>query len=182
MTAEEERIFPREKTKAQEEPIQGPQELVNRLQEQVKQFLKRLGKDSQKSSLPPSSDRFARQKKTRSLRKASGKKAGGQTGHWGVTLTMSETPDEVRALPVSHCRHGQADLSGIAASSVERRQVVDVPEPRVQLTASRAEGTPCPHGHADTRAAFPRGVSAAVHQGPRVGTIAVYLLIQQRLP
>ena len=90
------------------------QEVVNQLTEQVKTLQERLAKDSHNSSLPPSSDRFTRQKKSRSLRKKSGKKAGGQLGHPGATLQMNEEPDDVIALPVTQCPHCQADLAPIA--------------------------------------------------------------------
>ena len=52
-----------------------------------------LAKDSHNSHLPPSSDRFHRQPK--SLRKRSGKQPGGQAGHTGNSLKLSETPDLV---------------------------------------------------------------------------------------
>lgn len=189
MTAEEELIQLRQKNSLLQEQIEAQQEQitallqqVTALTEQVKALQERLAKDSHNSSLPPSSDRFARQKKTRSLRKSSGKKSGGQTGHGGNTLSMSEHPDEVIALPVPHCQHCQADLGTIVAASIERRQVVDVPVPHVQITEYQAEGKQCPHCQGYTRAAFPTGVRAPVQYGPRVGAMAVYLLIQQLLP
>src|SRR6266581_5991526 len=63
------------------------------LSEQVQALQDQLKKDSHNSHLPPSSDRFHRQPK--SLRKSSGKKAGGQPGHPGNTLMQSPTPDVV---------------------------------------------------------------------------------------
>jgi transposase len=144
---------------------------------------KRLAKDSHNSSLPPSSDRFARQKKSRSLREKSSKKTGGQEGHQGRTLTMSQTPDEVIVLaPVTRCQHCQADLRAVAPERVERRQVVDVPEPHVLVTEYQGEWKGCPHCQGYTSTAFPVSVKAAVQYGPRVGAIAVYLLMQQLLP
>lgn len=138
MTEEEELIELRQKNRLQQEQIQAQQEqvkhipllqeLVSKLTEQVKTWQERLAKDSHNSSLPPSSDRFSRQKKSRSLREKSGKKAGGQEGHKGSTLEKSETPDETIPLPVTPCQHCQADLSTIAGS-LERRQGVDVPRP-----------------------------------------------------
>jgi transposase len=53
----------------------------------------RLAKDSHNSGKPPSSDGVAR--KTKSLRRRSGKKPGGQLGHRGDTLHLVATPDAV---------------------------------------------------------------------------------------
>jgi hypothetical protein len=69
------------------------QEQMTQFAEQVQALHERLAKDSHKSHLPPSSDRFSRQPK--SLRKKSGKKPGGQEGHPGKTLLFSPCPDEV---------------------------------------------------------------------------------------
>ena len=182
MTAEEELIQLRQKNRAQEEQIQLLQELVSQLKEQVKTLQERLAKDSHNSSLPPSSDRFTRQNKSRSLRKKSGKKAGGQLGHPGATLQMSEEPDDVIALPVTQCQHCQADLAPIAPTTLERRQVVDVPPVRLQVTEYQGEWKQCPHCRGYTSATFPPEVKASVQYGPRVGAMAVYLLMQHHLP
>ena len=56
------------------------------LHARVHQLEARLAKDSHKSSKPPSSDGLAR--KTKSLRRRSGKKPGGQLGHRGETLRL----------------------------------------------------------------------------------------------
>src|SRR5260221_6289349 len=60
------------------------------LLERVQDLEARLAKDSHNSSKPPSSDGLAR--KTKSLRRTSGKKPGGQLGHRGETLRLVATP------------------------------------------------------------------------------------------
>jgi len=64
------------------------------LRQEVKNLKSQLqpAKDSSNSSVPPSKDEN-RVKKSKSLRKSSGKKPGGQPGHKGTTLKMTETPD-----------------------------------------------------------------------------------------
>ena len=56
------------------------------LQARVQELEARLAKDSHYSGKPPSSDGLAR--KTRSLRRPSGRKPGGQIGHRGETLRL----------------------------------------------------------------------------------------------
>src|SRR6266700_6471337 len=79
------------------------------LSERISVLEAKLAKDSHNSHLPPSSDRFQRQPK--SLRKKSGKKPGGQSGHPGSSLLLSSTPDTVVMYPVERCQHCQHDLS-----------------------------------------------------------------------
>src|SRR5215471_5142162 len=62
----------------------------------VQELEARLAKDSHNSSKPPSSDGLGRvARKTKSLRKRSGKKPGGQLGHRGETLRLVSRPDVV---------------------------------------------------------------------------------------
>jgi transposase len=156
------------------------QQQLTQLSEQVKGLQERLAKDSHNSHLPPSSDRFVRQ--PRSLRKKSGKKSGGQQGHPGRTLMFSPTPDEVILHPIHRCEHCQWDLAQVAPQSIERRQVVDLPVPRLLVQEHQAERKQCPACQQITAAAFPAGVEAPVQYGMRLGATALYLVHQQLLP
>src|SRR6266516_3092000 len=156
------------------------QQQMSQLSEQVKELQEQLAKDSHNSHLPPSSDRFVRQ--PRSLRTKSGKKPGGQEGHPGRTLMFSPTPDEVIIHPVQRCEHCQQDLAQIAPHALERRQVVDMPAPRLLVQEHQAERKQCPACQQMTAAAFPAGVEAPVQYGMRLGAMAVYLVHQQLLP
>jgi transposase len=160
--------------------IQRHGEQMSGLSEQLKAVQDRLAKDSHNSHLPPSSDRFVR--KPKSLRKKSEKKAGGQPGHPGASLSWSVTPDEVTQLQVERCEACQQDLQAVAACGGERRQVVDLPAPRLLVREYRAEQKQCPACQHISRAAFPAGVQAPIQYGARVGATAVYLVQQQLLP
>jgi transposase len=130
--------------------------------------------------LPPSSDRFVRQ--PRSLRKKSGKKTGGQPDHQGTTLMWSEKPDSVVIHSLTCCPHCRSDLHTVPACAYERRQVVDVPEPRSLVEEHQAEQKQCPGCKQVSSASFPAGVEAPIQYGPRIGAIALYLVQQQLLP
>ena len=98
---------------------------VRILTARVSELEARLSKDSHNSSKPPSSDGL---KKTRSLRRPSGAKPGGQVGHKGTTLKRAQEPDEVieHGLPERCDGCGEA-LPLSCAQIAERRQVFDIP-------------------------------------------------------
>jgi transposase len=150
------------------------------LSEQMKALQDRLAKDSHNSHLPPSSDRFVR--KPKSLRTKSQKQSGGQPGHPGSSLQFSSTPDEIIEQQVERCEACQHDLRSLAACGAERRQVVDLPLPRLVVREYRAEQKQCPNCYHITMAAFPAGVQAPIQYGPHVAATVVYLVEQQLLP
>src|SRR6266567_391976 len=117
-------------------------EQVALLSERISVLEAERAKDSHNSHLPPSSDRFVRQPK--SLRKKSGKKPGGQAGHAGSTLQQSSQPDEILIHSVATCEHCHADLRAEQVVRREKRQVVDIPPPRLLVTEHQAEEKWCP--------------------------------------
>src|SRR5262249_31778160 len=128
MTAEEEVACLQQEKRLLQEQLAQRDELIAHLQhelellrEQVHALQVQRNKDSHNSHLPPSSDRFHRQSK--SLRKSSGKKPGGQAGHPGRTLMLSSTPDTVIVHPVDWCQHCQCKLHEVESLAAERRQV-----------------------------------------------------------
>src|SRR5712691_10168647 len=177
----QEQLAQRDEQLAQrDEQIAQMQHELKRLGEQVQALQEQLKKDSHNSHLPPSSDRFRRQPK--SLRKSSGKKPGGQSGHAGNTLMPSQTPDVVMRHAVEQCQHCQQDLREVASAQAERRQVVDLPPKRLVITEHQAEYKLCSACQQITQAAFPEDVRAPVQYGPAFGAVAVYLVQQQLLP
>src|SRR5260370_20083601 len=89
---------------------------ISSVTQQVQALQERQAKDSHNSSLPPASDRFTR--KTRSLRKKSEKKAGGQEGHRGTSLAWSSLPDEIIEQSGEQCEACHHDLRGVPAFHV----------------------------------------------------------------
>src|SRR5579859_6664132 len=173
MSMEEENQRLREQVAQREERIQQQSLLIEQLQDQiatlsqqVKDLQDRLAKDSHNSSLPPSSDRFVRQPK--SLRTKSEKKTGGQEGHPGTTLRLCEVPDEVIEHQVSICASCQQDLREVEACVTLRRQVVDIPSPRLLVQEHRAEQKQCPRCQHLTLASFPPTVTAPIQYDQRI--------------
>jgi transposase len=102
----------------------------------------RLAKDSHNSSKPPSSDGVGR--KTKSLRRRSGKKPGGQLGHPGETLRLVATPDAVVEHRPVRCIACQAGLEEAEVVLRERRQVQDLPRVRLEVREHQARHLRCP--------------------------------------
>ena len=70
--------------------IQEQSAIIKQQAEKIAELEARLNQNSRNSSKPPSSDGFKRPK---SLRKRSGKKAGGQNGHEGSGLKLTHEVD-----------------------------------------------------------------------------------------
>lgn len=123
-------------------------------------------KNSRNGSVLPSKDEN-RPKRNQSLRRASGKKPGGQTGRKGKTLEMVESPDEVVDLEPDYCDGCGKSLESIPPSDARARQVVNIPVPKAIFTEFRTYAKICTCGQ-KTRANFPEGVSSPVGYGPRI--------------
>ena len=153
------------------------------LKEEVADLRRQIDKNSSNSSKPPSSDGFRKPPRVpKSLRGASGKKSGGQVGHRGDTLRPVGKPDKIEQHDAAHCAHCAAALTAAMATGVEKRQVFDLPEPRLEVTEHQARIYTCGSCHEVTKALFPEGVNAHVQYGPRMRSTAIYLNAQQLIP
>lgn len=154
--------------------------LIAALVGRVAELEARLGKNSQNSSKPPSSDGLAKPA-PKSLRKPSGRKPGKQQGGQGFRLQPRAVPDEVQTHVPTGCNGCGADLADAPVVGVETRQVFDLPVIELLAVEHRAQRRECACG-AVTRAAFPAEATAPTCYGPGVGALAVYLLGRQHLP
>lgn len=161
--------------------IAALEDQVARLTQENDDLRRQLGKNSRNSSKPPSSDGL-KKPAPRSLRGKSGKKSGGQMGHRGDTLRQTSTPDFVQRNEAGHCRTCQHRLTSEMITGVEKRQVFDVPPPRLEVTEHQAMIYCCAHCQDTTTATFPDGVTAHVQYGPRLRAAAVYCNVQQLIP
>ena len=142
-----------------------------------------LAKNSGNSGKPPSSDGLKKPPRVAgSLRGRSGKKSGGQVGHKGAGLRPVGTPDKIETHEARRCTHCQGALTLAMATGVEKRQVFDIPEPRLEVTEHQAAIYCCAHCQGVTRAAFPKGITGQTQYGPRVHQMAVYYNVGQLIP
>jgi len=158
-------------------------ETIKQLQLTIAELLSRgdqqgPAKNSGNSSLPPSSDIVPR---TKSLRKPSGKKNGGQPGHEGSTLKFSTSPDLMEDIVPEACVACGADLSARPGTLAACREVIDIPPVRSVITRYNVFQKVCTCGVC-TQSLFPEGVNAPVSYGQRVESLVAYLSVRQLIP
>jgi transposase len=143
---------------------------------------RRLGLTSKNSSKPPSSDGMGKPPPT-SMRAGSGRKPGKQPGTSGTSLSQVAVADEDVAHFPAVCDGCGDDLDPAAvAGDPVIRQVFDVPQVRVRVTAHLLHVLACAGCGARTRAAAPAGLSAPAVYGPTVTMLAGYLSAQHHIP
>ncbi|OEU65238.1 MAG: hypothetical protein BA863_01230 [Desulfovibrio sp. S3730MH75] len=158
------------------------QEQVQTLTLRVTQLEEQINKNSRNSSKPPSSDGLKKpEPKTKSLRKQSGKKPGGQKGRKGHNLEKAEDPDYIIHIPVTSCTCN-ADLSDVPVNKYDCRQVFELPEPKLEVIEYQSEIKICPQCGQAVKALFPEGVNAPVQYGPRFRGMLVYMQNQHFIP
>jgi transposase len=163
---------------------EGEVPVVKKLLEQdarIRELEARRATDSRNSSKPPSTDGYHKPE-PKSGRKKTGRKPGGQKGHPGSTLGLSENPDRVIPHPVTTCLQCGLDLS-TSPAEVERRQVIDIPPLRMEVVEHLFESKVCPCCHLVTSSwKDAPEVTAPIQYGPRIKALAVYLKSYQLLP
>lgn len=142
---------------------------------------RRLGLNSSNSSKPPSSDGLKKPVRIKSLREKSDKKSGGQPGHKGNTLKQVANPDKVIIHYPETCSKCHTSLTNREISFHIKRQVFDIPQPRIEITEHQSAVKICSCGQRNV-AQFPAGVSAPVQYGNHANALAVYLNQRQFIP
>ncbi len=155
------------------------------LYRRVQYLEEQVAKHSGNSSKPPSSDGLSKptlHPMPQSLWKKSGKKPGGQKGQRGKTLQQSDFLDVVVAHHPTTCSHCQSALATASPLSYQRRQVFEMPEPKIVVTEHRAFLVACPCCGKQTQASFPTQVTAPMQYGPNLLGFATYLHSVHLLP
>lgn len=152
------------------------QEISKRLEE----LENHKAKNSKNSHQPPSRDGFGKQ--TKSLRKKSERKVGGQEGHEGHNLRWQETADIVIKYEVVRCQVCGYDLSKVEGEVFAKRQVHDLPRIKVQVTEHQIEKKHCPHCDLVRESKLPPSVEHWVQYGENIKGLITYLNQYQLIP
>ncbi|MAT97144.1 MAG: hypothetical protein CL608_08380 [Anaerolineaceae bacterium] len=163
--------------------IQELEAALQAAQQQIAELTALLKQNSRNSHWPSSRDKSRKKKRTKSLRRKSDKKPGGQKGHEGHTLKMSDKPDVVTVHRPDTCQHCQQPFSEEQrAVAVDKRQVHDLPPLQVVVTEHQAETLCCRHCCQLSQGTFPPYMVAPVQYGPSIQQLAVYLKSEQYIP
>jgi transposase len=153
-------------------------EKVRKLEE--KNNLQRNGKDSNKSSTPPSQD--IGRSNTKNLRFKTGRKSGGQAGHEGVTLKMVEGPDEIIDHKADYCSNCGADLQQVASQIDESKQEIVIPPIQARYIEHRSHSKTCPCCNTTCKVALPAHLKSHIQYGASVSAAVSYLSVYQYIP
>jgi transposase len=138
-------------------------------------------KDSHNSSRPPSADP-PWSKRTRSLRRPSGRVPGGQRGHRGETLRLVARPHGIVERRVHECRNCHAPLPAAQVVRHLRPQVWEVVPARLRVTEHRLAVARCHSCGRTTQGEFAGRVRSGVQYGPGVKARLLSLQQYQLLP
>lgn len=138
----------------------------------------RLNSNSSNSSRPPSSDGY---RKKPAFPKNKNGRQGGQPGHAGRTLHQVDSPDRTISCKPGSCSCGHIFTSEEMELS-EKRQVFDLPRPRLEITEYQVHKATCPICGLENKGVAPKGVNAPVQYGNGVKSYAVLLNVHFKLP
>ncbi len=152
-----------------------------RLQAENAELRRRLRLNSENSHKPPSSDGYRKKRVQPALPRGEKGPLGGQPGHKGRTLRQVEKPDRVIVHLPKRCRVcGREITANEPHEVVSRRQVFDLPEPRLEVTEHRLGCIECcgqkQYGE------YPADVRSPVQYGPGVQALVVKLSVDHKMP
>lgn len=166
--------------------------LINKILEQediliqqddyITELESRLNRNSQNSSMPPSSDVFEKRTPKANTREKTNRKPGGQPGHVGTTLQAVEVPDLIEKHDVVECEHCHHNLSSTPTEKIIKRQVADVPQIKVTVTEHHIASKKCPSCKKVTVAPLAKELTQSIQYGNHIKALAIYLGNMQLLP
>jgi transposase/regulator of replication initiation timing len=141
-------------------------------------------KDSNNSSTPPCKENMESEMKrrTKSLRKRSGKPIGGQKGHEGSTREKSGNVDEIVDHASTYCSCCGDDISAIEPTLEYTSQEIDIPIVQPVIREHRYFSKVCRCGHRN-RSYTPRQKGGnVVTFGENIQALVVYYNVVQCIP
>lgn len=158
--------------------LKWAEEKIAALELENAELKSRLNSNSNNSSKPPSSDGY---RKKPAFPKSGKGKQGGQPGHKGGTLGQVSQPDFTVSCKPSSCTCGHTFTEGEALLA-EKRQVFELPEPRLEVTEYQIYKSVCPVCGLVHRGPAPEGVNAPVQYGNRAKAYVSLLNVHYKLP
>jgi transposase len=154
---------------------------IQRLKAENAELRRRLEKNSGNSHKPPSSDGYRKKTTQPGLPKGETKSPGGKAGHKGKTLRQVEKPDKVQVHIPETCNVcGRAISAEEKHEIVGKRQVFDLPEPKLEVVEHRLGQIQC-CGQMQ-RGMYPEVVTASVQYGPGVRAFVTKLSVDHKMP
>ena len=160
-------------------------EYIKNLQKNIVQ--EKPKKNSNNSSIAPSTQIVNPKVKNKSLRKKSNKNSGGQFGHEGKTLKQTNTADKIIDIEynIKSCKKCDYDLTWVMSKLKERRQVLDLDLNHIntQITQYQSYSKKCSNcGYINHDNSFPSLVSPNISYGKNIMAIVTYLSVVHYLP
>jgi len=156
---------------------------IRELEHEIERGTSPVERNSHNSNLSPSLDPpWQKVRRTRSLRKKSDLKVGGQHGHPGITLRQVAEPHEVIIHVPKACTDCGAPVHDTKPQTIIRRQVFDICDGCVRVTEHQAQTRCCSACGTMMKAKFPVSVRAPVQYGQGVLSRATYLHLYQLIP
>ena len=136
-------------------------------------------KNSSNSSVPPSQESIAARelRRTKSLRKPSGRASGGQPGHKGSTLQSVSTPDRIVKHEPAYCRCCGRPLDGVGYRKIRKTQIVDI-KFVVETTEEQYYEKVCECGYVNNCDA----PNFRIKYGDNIRALVTYLNVVQCIP
>ncbi|HVC88966.1 MAG TPA: IS66 family transposase [Gaiellaceae bacterium] len=166
----------------QKQLIEEQTQRIARLEAELEELRRRVGRNPRNSSIPPSAEGLGKPvAKNRAERRAEKRRQGKQPGAEGKHLAQVAAPDEIVVHAPESCRSCGGTLDGAVVIGVEVRQVFELPEMRAIVTEHRIERRRCGCG-CETKAEPPAEATAPACYGPGVRALVAYLAVYQHLP
>lgn len=151
------------------------------LQNESADLKARLNNDSYNSNKPPSSDGYKKKTIKPAFPKGKNSRQGGQEGHEGKTLRQVEVPDKIVVCAPGVCSCGH-EFTEKEFGLAEKRQVFDLPQPKLDITEYRIFKGHCPVCGRKQKGAALEEVNSLVQYGHNVKAFAVFLNVHYRIP